>query len=154
MRRFLMILFLLGSLFVASASDAITGRIVKVLPLFLNLNAQDAISPSLYDRDAYQIYLRNHTNEVSAIRYDVQWSAKNAGEGELKIRLELRGVSAPNNLPEFKTLTAPATPGFLDNWPSLTLAGDEYKNFGAVTAWRATLWDGDRQIGEQKSFLW
>ena len=53
-----MILLLLGSLSAASASDAVTGRVVKVLPLLLDLKGQDAISPSLYDRDAYQAYLR------------------------------------------------------------------------------------------------
>ena len=154
MRALWILLLLLGLSVGAHADDAVTGRVVKVLPLLLDLQGRTALSPSLFDRDAYQAQLRLHTNEISAIRYDVQWSAKNAGEGELKIRLELRGVSATNNLPEFKTLTTPATTGFLDNWTSLTLAGDEYKNFGAVTAWRATLWDGDRQIGEQKSFLW
>ncbi len=69
-----------------------TGHIVKVLPLFLNLKGQDAISPSLYDRDAYQVYLRAHTNEVSAIRFDVLWSTSNLDNTNLTLRLELRGI--------------------------------------------------------------
>jgi len=36
----------------------------------------------------------------------------------------------------------------------LPLDGADFKRIGEVTAWRATLWDGDKMIGEQKSFLW
>ena len=92
MRRLLMILLLLGSLASVSATDAMSGRIVKVLPLFLNLKGQDALSPSLYDRDAYQVYLRAHTNEISAIRFDVLWSTSHADSTNVTVRLELRGI--------------------------------------------------------------
>ena len=60
MRRFLMGLILLGSLSMAFADEAAAGRVIKVLPLFLDLKGHDALSPSLYDRDAYQVYLRQH----------------------------------------------------------------------------------------------
>ncbi|MGD0252033.1 MAG: hypothetical protein ABSC01_04995, partial [Verrucomicrobiota bacterium] len=69
MRRFLMILLLFAVL-PAFADGIEKGRIVKMLPLFLDLKGHDAISPSLYDRDVYQAYLRQHTNEISAIRFD------------------------------------------------------------------------------------
>ena len=36
----------------------------------------------------------------------------------------------------------------------IKLEGEEYKKFGELVAWRVTLWDGDKQVGEQKSFLW
>jgi len=78
MRRLLVILLLLGSLSATFASDAVSGRVVKVLPLLLDRKGRDAVSPSLYDRDAYQVYLRQHTNEISAIRFDVLWKASNA----------------------------------------------------------------------------
>ena len=153
MRVTLILLLTLGLFVMAYAADAVTGRVIKVLPLLVDLKGRTALSPSLFDRDAYQAKLRQGTNQISAIRYDVQWSAKNAGADKLKIQLELRGVST-NSLPKFKTLEADATTGFLDNWTSLTLDGDEYKSFGGVTAWRATLWDGTNLVGEQKSFLW
>ncbi len=153
MRATLVLLLTLGLFATASAADAVTGRVIKVLPLLLDLKGRTALAPSLFERDAYQAHLRANTNEISAVRYDVQWTAKHAGEDKLKIQLELRGVTA-GNVPKFKTLTADATTGFLDNWTSLTLDGDEYRSFVAVTAWRATLWDGDQMIGEQKSFLW
>jgi hypothetical protein len=156
MRRLLMTLLLLGSLS-AFASDtkpaAPAGSIVKVLPLLLDLKNHDAISPSLFDRDAYQVYLREHTNEVSAVRFDVLWSASNTATNELKLRLELRGYDT-NSLPRQTTLEQTVTPHFFRHWTSFGLAGDDYKNFGNATAWRATLWSGDQMLGEQKSFLW
>jgi hypothetical protein len=153
MRRFLMTLFLLISLSAACASDAVTGRVVKMLPLFLDLKGRDAVSPSLYDRDAYQFYLRQHTNEVSAIRFDVLWSASNAKDAKLKLRLELRGVG-PDNLPRQTTLEQTVTPHFFRHWTSFTIAGDDYKKFGEVTSWRVTLWSENGMFAEQKSFLW
>jgi hypothetical protein len=153
MHRLLMILLLLGSLSAAFASDAVTGRVVKVLPLLLDLKGQDAISPSLYDRDAYQAYLRQHTNEISAVRYDVLWKASDVGDAKLKLRVELRGVDT-NNLPRQTILEQAVTPKFFRHWTSLKLEGADYKNFGAIICWRATLWSGNQMLGEQKSFLW
>ena len=153
MRRFLMILILLGPLSAAFAAGAVTGSVVKVLPLFLDLKGRDAVSPSLFDRDAYQYYLRQHTNEVSAVRFDVLWKASNAKGLKLKLRAELRGVGA-GGLPKRTALETEVTPGFFRSWTPLTLGGDEYKNFGEIVAWRVTLWNGDTLLGEQKSFLW
>jgi hypothetical protein len=153
MRRLLVILLLLGSLSATFASDAASGRIVKVLPLFLDLKGRDAVSPSLYDRDAYQFYLRQHTNEISAIHFDVLWKASNAKGAKLKLRVELRAVGA-GGLPRQTTLEQSVTPGFFRRWTSLTLGGADYKNSGELVAWRATLWSDDQLLGEQKSFLW
>lgn len=153
MRRLWVILLLLGSLSAAVASDAASGRVVKVLPLLLDSGGHDAVSPSLFDRDAYQFYLRRHTNEISAIRFDVLWKASKAGDAKLKLRVELRGLGT-NGLPRQATLEQPVTPGYFRRWTSLALKGEDYKNFGELVAWRATLWSDDRLLGEQKSFLW
>jgi hypothetical protein len=59
-----------------------------------------------------------------------------------------------NGLPRQMTLEQSVTPGFFRRWTSLTLAGPDYKNFGELVAWRASLWSDDRLLGEQKSFLW
>ncbi len=148
-----MMLFLVGSLSAAAAADAPTGYIVKMLPLLLDAKGHDAISPSLYDRDAYQFFLRQHTNDVSAIRFDILWRVVNAGDAKLKLRLELRGIG-PDNLPRQTTLEQSVGPHFFRHWTSIPLAGDDYKKFGNVVAWRVTLWADDRMLGEQKSFLW
>ena len=133
--------------------EAAAGRVIKVLPLFLDLKGHDAKSPSFFDRDAYQAWLRQHTNEISAIRFDVLWKASNAKGAKLKLRAELRGVGE-HGLPRLKVLETEVTPGFFRSWTSLKLGDDDLRNFGSLVAWRVTLWNGDRQIGEQKSFLW
>ena len=153
MRVVWIFVFSLGLLVTVHAGDAATGRVIKVLPLLLDLKGRAALSPSLFDRDAYQAELRAHTNQVSAIRYDVLWSASHADDAKLTLRLELRGVGE-SNLPKMQTLETNVMPGFFRKWTPLTLSGEEYKQFVAVTAWRATLWNGDQLLGEEKSFLW
>jgi hypothetical protein len=166
MRRLLMITVLLGSLATAGAYDAFfdagetaaapaaqSGRVIKVLPLLLDLKGHDAISPSLFDRDAYQAFLRLHTNDISAIRFDVLWKASNLKGATLKLRAELRGVGE-HGLPRQTVLETEVMPAFFRSWTSLTLGGDELKNIGALVAWRVTLWNGGQLLGEQKSFLW
>ena len=152
MHRLLLSLLLLGSLSAAFAGDA-AGRVVKVLPLFLDVQGHEALSPSLYDRDAYQAYLRRHTDQRSAIRFDVLWKASNTGEATLKLRVELRGLGQ-NGMPHQATLEQPVEPHFFRHWNSLTLGGADCKDFGELVAWRVTLWSGDQRLGEQKSFLW
>jgi hypothetical protein len=149
-------LFLLLSLFFLAAfsSRAAEGRVIKVLPHLLDLNGKHALAPSLYDRDAYQVYLREHTNEISGVRFDIQWKLKGPQFEPTLLRLELRGT-AKGNLPSKSVLETMVKPGgWFSHWTSLPITGENYKKFGEVTAWRATLWEGDRLIGEQKSFLW
>jgi hypothetical protein len=153
MRALFLLLLTLGSFVPAQAADAVTGRVCKVLPFFLDQQGRAAQSPSLFDRDAYQAELRQHTNLVSAVRYDVLWSAKKNGHAALKLRLELRGVN-PEQQPKLKTLETEITPGFFRRWTSFKLTEKEYQEFAAITAWRVTLWDGDQLLSEQKSFLW
>jgi hypothetical protein len=164
MRWFLMVLILLGPL-AAGASDvashsraaatapAQTGRVLKVLPLYLDLQGRDAISPSLFDRDAYQAKLRQNTNGVSAIRFDVLWKASGAKDAKLTLRAELQGIGE-HGMPRQATLEQSVKPGFFRHWASLKLSGDDLKQFGSLVAWRVTLWNGGQLLGEQKSFLW
>jgi hypothetical protein len=148
-----MILFLLGSLAAMSAAETSTGRVFKVLPLLLDAQGRDAITPSLYDRDAYQAQLRAHPEQSAALRVAVLWNAAQTGDKKIKLRVELRGVDT-NSLPRQVTLEQEVMPKFFRQWSSLTLGGADYKNFGAVSAWHATLWSGDQMLAEQKSFLW
>lgn len=161
MRRLCLILFLtcLFSLAFAtqlradSTTNAPAGRVIKVLAFLVDTNGAIAVSPSLFDRDAYQFYLLEHTNDVSGMRFDVQWKAKHASGLSLKLRLELRGVTA-SGLPTEKTLEQTVTSRIFHHWTSLTLSTADYKSFGVLSAWRATLWNGGQLLGEQKSFLW
>jgi hypothetical protein len=152
MRRPILILAL--CFMVCATASAATGKVIKVLPQFLDLKGRAALSPSLYDRDAYQAYLRGHTTNVSSMRFVVQWKAHGSAEDQLKLRMEVRGV-AQGGLPPNLVLEQPVKGGFFfGHWAYLPLTGEDYKRIGEVTAWRATLWDGDKLIGEQKSFLW
>jgi hypothetical protein len=59
-----------------------------------------------------------------------------------------------NGAPKLQTLETNAVPGKYRQWTELPLAGADYKNFGAIVAWRVTLSHGSEVLGEQKSFLW
>ncbi len=154
MRRFFSSMLVLCLVALASESFAATGRVIKVLPHFLDQQGRAALSPSLYDRDAYQVALRDHPEKRSGIRFDMQWKTKGPAWSDLKLRVELRGI-AQGNLPKQMILEREVdATGLFSRWTSMTLTGEEYKTLGEVTAWRVTLWEGDEQLGEQKSFLW
>jgi hypothetical protein len=154
MRRILIFILSGCLLTAASPTEAAEGRVIKVLPHFLDLKGQHALSPSLYDRDAYQFFLREHTNQISGVRFDVQWKVSGAAYAPLKLRVELRGT-ATGDLPSQSVLESAIKPGgWWSRWTSLRLTGDDYKKFGEVTAWRVTVWEGSRMLGEQQSFMW
>jgi hypothetical protein len=155
MRRSFAAILLIGFLTATLSLSAATGRVVKVLPHYLDLKGRHALSPSLYDRDAYQAFLRQHPEKRSGMRFDVLWRARGAAGKTLKLRAELRGT-AKGNLPSQTTLETDVKAGAhnISHWNSLTLGGDDYKKFGEVSAWRVTLWNGDQLVAEQKSFLW
>jgi hypothetical protein len=148
------VILVLWCLALGSVAEAAEGRVIKVLPQFLDLQGQHTIAPSLYDRDAYQKFLSLHPAKRSGLRFAVQWKAKGSETEQLKLRLELRGV-AQGNLPKQMILEDNVQPRrWFSHWTDLTLTGDAYREFGEVTAWRVTLWDADRLLSEQKSFLW
>lgn len=132
-----------------------TGRVLKVLPELLDKGGKTSLYPSLYERDAYQAMLRQHPALVSGIRFYVQWRTKAPIWERLRIRLEMRG-GAQGNLASQLSLEkpVPTRSGLLGQWTAITLDGDPYKKFGSVSAWRVTLWEGGKLLGEQKSFLW
>jgi hypothetical protein len=132
-------------------ADAAAARIIKVLPHLLDHEGRHTLSPSLYERDAYQAVLRKNPAQCSGLRFDVQWKAKSASGTPLKLRLEIRG----NTEARIIVLERPVPPNhWYNRWSSLTLEGESYQKAGEVLAWRATLWDGDKLLAEQKSFLW
>jgi hypothetical protein len=151
MRSLFMLLAFLAAFTSLQASAAGHGRVVKVLPFLLDRQGNDATSPSLFDRDAYQARLRDHKELVSGMRFDVQ--SKLRGLSAATVRVELRGVN-DRGLPQLKTLETSVKPGYFHQWTTVSLTGDAYKQFGGIVAWRVTLWDGDQLLSEQKSFLW
>ena len=149
--RWLCIVFLV--LFAASpAVTAAEPKIIKVLPHLLDHQGRNALAPSLYERDAYQVFLRENPDNVSALRFDIQWKApKKSGPYTIKleVRAEKTGLVTPR---VFETKAE--RKGWLSTWSPLLLDKKTYSEIGTVIAWRATLWDGDKQVAEQESFLW
>jgi hypothetical protein len=154
MRRSLTFFLLVAPLVGALSASAASGRVLKTLPQFLDLKGRHTPSPSLFDRDAYQAQLRQHPEQRSGLRFAVQWKARADAGRPLKLRVELRGM-AQGDLPRSKVIEQEVTPrSRWSRWTSLTLAGDDYKQFGEITAWRVTLLDGDQVLSSQQSFLW
>lgn len=145
----LVLAFLLMGIATVHAADV---KILKVLPLYLDAEGRHALSPSLFDRDAYQSQLKKTPALRTALKMEIQWKApKKTGEAE--IRVELRGSSLTGT--ESVTLKETAQPtGVFSKWKSVKLEGDAYKKFGELLAWRVTVWQGGQQVAEQKSFLW
>lgn len=145
---------LLGAimLMTAVAAEAAPARILKVLPHLLDEKGRHTLAPSLFERDAYQARLRDNSELVSALRFDVQWKRGDAKGKTLRMRIEARGNKAGS-----KMLTVEREvrfKGVFTAWSELKVSKEQYLALGGVNAWRATLWDGDQQLHEVKSFLW
>jgi hypothetical protein len=150
--RWLIVCFL--GLALAFSAEAAEGRILKVLPQFLDTNGLSSLTPSLYDRDAYQAGLRLHPEKRSGLRFAIQWKARVPESEPLELRVQILGM-AKGNLPQQTSFEQTVRQHhWFSHWAYLTLRESEYKTFGEVTAWRVTLWDGHQLLSEQKSFLW
>ena len=132
----------------ASAQSA---KVFKALPQYLDLQGRHTLSPSLFERDAYQALLRKNPSQRSGLRFAIHWKA--SGAKEVKLRVEMRGAlgKEPTKAMVEKTVTAGRTSR---KWTDAALTGDDYKKFGELLAWRVTVWDGATQLAEQTSFLW
>ncbi len=153
MRRLFAVVFAVALAVALTSATAATGRIIKVLPQRLDLQGRHALSPSLFERDAYQAVLRHNPEMCSGMRYAVQWRAKGAKGAALKLRAELFTTKTTRNKPLVIEQPVKAKSSW-SRWTSLTLQGDAFKQAGDVIAWRISLWEGDTLLAEQKSFLW
>ena len=150
MRCYALILTML--LLQAAAALGATGRIIKVLPHFLDEQGKHTLSPSLYERDSYQRFLRQHPAKISALRYDVQWKA-GAVPNELEMRIEIRSEKNQTSTP-FVQSEKVKPRAILSRWTGLKIDKAAYSELGRIISWRVSLWDGGRLLAEQKSFLW
>ncbi len=159
MWRTFLLLWIVGSGFAPAAAGPaapppIEGKVCKVLPHLLDLRGQHTVSPSLFDRDAYQARLRKQPDQVSGIRYDVRWKARYTDNRPITVRLELQGMFE-GKVPRQHTLEQTFSgQSSWREWTGLELTGPAYTEFGRITAWRVTLWCGDELLDEYKSFLW
>jgi hypothetical protein len=148
--RSLAVLALLVALLPASAA---TGRVMKVLPHYLDRAGRHTIAPSLYERDAYQDHLRQNPDLRSGLRFDVRWRARDVDLKQLRLRVDLRGIVG--NKVQVKTIERSSLKrSFWENWTGLLLDEEDLRSLGELNAWRVTLWQGDTLLDEYKSFLW
>lgn len=153
MRNRVLTLLLLLAAWPCLPAAAAEGQLRKVLPHLLDRHGRQSLSPSLYERDAYQAQLRRHPEQVSGLRFNVQWQAGGAAVAHLKLRVEVLGSKGTQRQP--LVLEASVTPDkWGSTWSAVTLDKEKFQQTGEVTAWRVTLWDGEQQLAEQKSFLW
>src|SRR5882672_1184959 len=82
-------LFLLVATLSATGATA-SGKVVKVLPQFLDLEGRASLSPSLYDRDAYQAQLRKKPEQRSGMCFNILWRGRSATNDTATLRVELR----------------------------------------------------------------
>jgi hypothetical protein len=151
MRRFLIALAIL--LLLAPAGWAGEGSVVKVLPQLLDLHGRHALSPSLYERDAYQFHLRKEAKLRGGARLAVQWKAKNVDWNKLRLRAEIRCL-LEDNLHTVVKEEPVVKNGHFSSWSEFRIEGADYKTLGEIVAWRVTLFEGDHQLGQLESFLW
>jgi hypothetical protein len=143
-----MIAWLLSAL----SSFAGEPRIVKVLPHLLDLKGRNALNPSLFERDAYQAYLRLHPDEIGGFRFDVQVKAKNESV-PLLLKVELRTANTPlGKVRVFEQSVHPSH--WFSTWVKVPIDKKTNDEMGNILAWRATLWRNSEKIAEQDSFLW
>ena len=132
-------------------AHAVSVKVIKVLPHLLDREGRHTLSPSLYERDAYQARLRQHPQLRSGLRFDVQWKARQGQQ--LKLLVEMRGAKGKE--PTSATLEERVEPSRLfSKWSAVKLVGKDYESFGDLVAWRVSLWDGSSLLAEQRSFLW
>ena len=136
----------------AVLANAQSARVIKVLPHFLDQHGRSAKNPSLFDRDAYQIELRDNPSKRSALRFNVNWKAKFYDYENLAVHIEGKGMKGKE--PTKLSLEQPVRAGNFSKWTALTLSAEAYKDFGELISWRATLRSGTNIVAEQKSFLW
>lgn len=128
-------------------------KILKVLEHRLDQQGRIALAPSLYERDAYQAFLRHNPSKCSGVRFDIHWRARRLMSPNLSLKLE--AITTKRSKASPLVLQSPAIPRrYWSRWSALRLDGKTFEEAGEVIAWRATLWDGDKLLAEQKSFLW
>ncbi len=158
MRLLLLIVCLLGaldftSMRVVAGSAVAETKIIKVLPTLLDHKGRNSLSPSLYERDAYQAILRKNRDQVGGVRFDVQWKARGVASKTVVLRLELRTRGHADAKPEvIDTEVVPKR--FGTKWSRVVVDAETYKRIGEVVAWRATVVDGGQTLAQRTSFLW
>ena len=140
-------------LFLGGAAQAATPRVLKVLPQYLDKDGKHTLSPSLYERDAYQAMLRRNPAKCSGIRFAVQWKAHGTSLEGLTMRVEMRTSKKHDAKPFVKEVPV-GRKGIFSHWTYVAIDGEAFQEMGEVAAWRVSLMQNGQKVAEQRSFLW
>jgi len=147
-------LIALGILSVHAEEQEASLRVLKVLPHFLDAKGLHALSPSLFERDAYQAHLKDHPDEVSTMRFDVHLRLHDSDLKDVQVRVEAR-FGKGDSIETIKTSVPLKKPKWgKRTWANVTLDKKAYDARSQLIAWRVTLWQGDTKLDTQTSFLW
>ena len=130
---------------------AAEAHILKVLPQYMDKKGRTALSPSLFDRDAYQSKLRRNPELASSLIYRVNWKGSSA-DAKLTLRVEVRTGGAQGKVLVSEQPVTP--PKWGSRWTDLGFTGDDFTAVREAVAWRVTLVEAGKTVAEQKSFLW
>ncbi len=154
MNRFLLVCFVVWAGWVPSLAAATSeARILKVLPHLLDEQSRASLAPGLFERDAYQQQLRENSQRVSGVRFDIQWKAKGRAKDQLRLRVWARTAKRDPHQPLLLESDLRENRRW-GGWSSVLLTGESFEKAGEILAWKVVLLDGDQEIAEQKSFLW
>lgn len=147
-------LVLVAGLLVGSESmqAASTSRIVKVLRHYLDREGRHALSPSLLDRDAYQAQLRDHPEQVSGLRFEIQLRLKSKEAAHYRLRIEIRHGKG-NQVETFRK-EVEIQRKRRSQWVNVPVIDEDFAQLNEVIAWRVLLLDGESELGTVESFLW
>lgn len=133
-------------------ADARPDRIVKVLPHYVDLEGRHALSPSLFERDAYQVILKANPAKCGGLQFDVRWKARKAPGRQLALRLEMVTTQHPRGRP--LVVESPLPAGRKGGWARVQVDAATLRSAGDMIAWRVSLVEGGQALGSQQSFLW
>lgn len=153
MRNIAIVFMFIGLLVLPTESALAEGKIYKVLPHLLDLKGKHTSSPSLFERDAYQEFLKENPSLISGIGFDIHWKCPSGHERDLNIVMEIRGSKNYQASPTRKIIKAKAKKYF-KTWSRITLSNKEMESIGKIVAWKVSLMEGNETLTEHFSFLW
>ena len=128
-------------------------KIFKVLPHFLDQEGRHALSPSLFERDAYQRVLSQNPERQSGMRFDVLWRVDKKQSGGVELHIEMTTKKGDPTKPI--VIKAPVKRSrWFRKWSAVNYVGKDFRDGGEVLAWRALLIKDGKILDSQQSFLW
>lgn len=136
----------------------------KVLFFWLDKDGQYSQHPSMFERDAYQAYLRENPEEIHGLKVAILLSGSKGKLESSELELKIQGPPGPEIKEplEFRLELADQVDRKLRRWvywdidPVNAEASDGSLKLlpEAIVSWRLTLLDEDQPVDRLQSYLW